>query len=303
MKKRFLSSILLLALVLTMSAPAFAANNTAFDNTIDPEISSKYNCYTIDLNTEPASFTVDTPNSSIDRAISFVKSLDLEEKGFGYVEEACLRELEGYKEANITLEQYTVLTPKSDLMVFGTLNGATYYYTDTSISVGGKKWYQKLTDTKISDSAWLNQLGSLLFTLANHTALIPISAGLSMAGITEPAHISKDDEFRMAVSFTDVYQRAIGRYDNLGNFRTLYYDQRGKATYDIDFCPGNIKDYGNEVDLEFYEQHLPVSVRSYDYDLGREHIMEVCQTLFNRPNSGYVKYSLMDIACNLIYQR
>lgn len=302
MKKKFISSLLLFALTLSLSMPAFAANNTTADSSISPETLAQYNCYTVDLSAESASFSSESPNYSIDKAISFVKSLNLEEKGFGYVEEACLQELEDYKENNVTLEKYTVLTPKAGLMVFGTLNGATYYYTDTSISVGGKKWYEKLDDTGISDHDWINQIGSLLFTLANHTALIPITAGLSMAGVAEPAHISNEDEFRMAVSFTDVYQRAIGRYNDIGDFRTLYYDQRGKATYDIDFCPGNIEDYGNEVDLEFYEQHLPVTVRSYDYDLGREHIMKVCETFYNRPNSGYVKYSLMDIACNLIHQ-
>ena len=301
MKKKFISSFLFLVLTLSLSIPAFAANNTTSDSTIDSDTLAHYNCYTIDLNTETAS-SANSPSSDIDKAISFVKSLDLEEKGFGYVEDACIQELEDYKENNVTLEKYTVLTPKSDLMIFGTLNGVTYYYTDTSISAFGKKWYEKATETGMSNDEWVNQIGSLLFTLANHTAFIPITAGLAMAGIAEPAHIHEADEFRMAVSFSDVYQRAIGRYDNLGNFRTLYYDQRGKAIYDIDFCPGDVSQYGNQVDFEFYEETLPVTVRSYDYDLGREHIMQVCQTLYNRPNSGYVKYSLSSIACSLIHQ-
>lgn len=122
-----------------------------------------------------------------------------------------------------------------------------------------------------------------------------------MGGITEPARMTTEDEFRMSVAFTNVRQRGIGRYDDLGDFRFLYYDQIGSATYDIDFLPGHPEDYGYDQDIEFYENHTPVSVHTYEYNNSRSSIMQVCQTFFNRPGSGYVKYSLTSEACNLIH--
>lgn len=300
------STAFALSIILLFSA---LGNVSASDlmKAVDAENLSGYNGYTIDLTVpdsaaHPLSAPENDSSLSVDRAITFVESLNLEEKGFDYIEEACLMELETYKTEGVTLEQYTVLTPKSGPTYFGTLNGADYYYTDTSVSVGTKTWYEKLTDTGISDADWLNALGNLLFILANHTAYLPIAAGLSAGGIAETAHISSEDEFRMAVAFTNCYQRGIGRYDAQGNFRIVYYDQRGNATYDIDFCPGNPADYGNDIDIDFYERHTAVEVKTYEYDNSKESIMQVCQTYYNRPSSGYVKYSLTSAACNLIHE-
>ncbi len=301
MKKRSISLLLILAMACSLLlVPAGAISSSATDF-------SEYVSYTIDLaETPPTDHMItscDTDSiSSVERAIAFVESLNLEQKGFDYIANACLAELEDYKDSGVSLKQYTVLTPKNGPAYFGTLNGADYYYTDTSIAVGTKTWFEKLTDTGITDEEWLNALGSLLFVLASHTALYPLTAGMSATSAFEPAHISKDDEFQMSVAFTNCYQRAIGRYDSQGNFRILYYDQRGKATYDIDFRPGNPADYGNNIDFEFYENHSAVDVKTYEYDNPKEQIMQVCQTYYNRPSSGYVKYSLLSSACRLIHQ-
>ena len=53
--------------------------------------------------------------SNIEAAKDFVTSLDLQEKGYGYIEESCLRQLEDFDESgSIVLESYTVLVPQDN---------------------------------------------------------------------------------------------------------------------------------------------------------------------------------------------
>lgn len=70
--------------------------------------------------------------SNIEAAKDFVTSLDLQEKGYGYIEESCLKQLEDFDEnGGIELKSYTVLVPqdnKSSMNVLGTYNGRTFYY-------------------------------------------------------------------------------------------------------------------------------------------------------------------------------
>lgn len=309
MRLRIISMFCTVCIVLSSSAFAIESDSLSqyTNNSIDPQTLEMYDTYTINLEVNSDIYYSEYASKeavceNIDKAINFVKDLNLEEKGFEYIEEACLTELEDYKDCGVTLKQYTVLTPKNGLANFGVLNGNQYYWTDTSISVGTKSWLKNCSETGMSSKDWINMVGSLLFVFASHEALIPISAGLSMAGITKPADLYDTDQFRMSVNFSNVYQRGIGRYNDLGEFRFLYYDQRGSATYDIDFLPGKPSEYGNDIDIDFYEQHTVVPVKTYEYDNSRQSIMQVCQTLYNRPNSGYVKYCLIYEACNMIYK-
>lgn len=67
---------------------------------------------------------------NIDNIIDYVKSLDLDEKGYAYVEETCLAELRNYKRQNIVIGKYTVLIPKSkekEKIFYGNLAKKDFY--------------------------------------------------------------------------------------------------------------------------------------------------------------------------------
>lgn len=73
-------------------------------------------------------YTYDGAN--IDNVIDYVKSLDLDEKGYAYVEETCLAELRSYKRQNIVLGKYTVLISKSkekEKLFYGKLARNDFY--------------------------------------------------------------------------------------------------------------------------------------------------------------------------------
>lgn len=138
MKRKVISLVLSLALLLSMTTIAGASSSSNDSYVILPEIQENYNCYTINFSTNGRIRSDEIIHSNIDKAISFVKGLNLDDKELGYIEDACLQELEILRTDNVLLQQYTVLTPKNGLTFFGTLNGVQYYWTETSIYVGTK---------------------------------------------------------------------------------------------------------------------------------------------------------------------
>ena len=129
MMKKVLSILLVVIMLFSMSITAFAS--TASDDSFCIE---DYDQYSIDFSeTNPKTRSV--TGNTIDDAISYVESLNLNDMGYSYIEEACLNELAGYKEDGVTLESYTVLVPKARAKRFyGTYLNYDYYYDYTSVS-------------------------------------------------------------------------------------------------------------------------------------------------------------------------
>ena len=124
--KKVLCILLSVTIVFSMSTSAFA--DEIEDNSFWIE---DYISYTIDfssINTDMRSVN----DNTVDEALSYVKSLNLSDIGYSYIEEACLNELQGYKEDDVILESYTVLVPKVRTKhLYGTYLGSNYYYEYT----------------------------------------------------------------------------------------------------------------------------------------------------------------------------
>ena len=105
--KKALCILLSLIMLLSASTTAFASEMIDKSFCIDD-----YNQYTIKLFDETL-HTRSTTENTIDTAISYVKSLNLKDMGYSYIEEACLEELDSYKDDDVVLESYTVLVPKA----------------------------------------------------------------------------------------------------------------------------------------------------------------------------------------------
>ena len=127
--KKALCILLSLIMLLSASTTAFASEMIDKSFCIDD-----YNQYTIKLFDETL-HTRSTTENTIDTAISYVKSLNLKDMGYSYIEEACLEELDSYKDDDVVLESYTVLVPKARAKsYYGTYLNSDYYYEYTSVS-------------------------------------------------------------------------------------------------------------------------------------------------------------------------
>ena len=134
MTKKFVSMFLALAMCLALAAPAFA--------TTPPDDESEYDEIVVFSDTVQAGGIQPlndlTDEERIQQAREGVLALGLEEMGLGYIEEACLSELDTYvNEENIILEEYIVLIPKAraaSLTYYAKCRGYDFYRADTSKS-------------------------------------------------------------------------------------------------------------------------------------------------------------------------
>lgn len=99
--------------------------------------------------------------NTIDAAIAYVESLELSDIGYSHIEEACLSELNAYKDDGVILESYTVLVPKSKAKYYyGTYLNHDYYYGYTSVSDMRRETNGAESSTNM-DSCYQDQTSSL----------------------------------------------------------------------------------------------------------------------------------------------
>lgn len=138
MKKRIMSLVLALVMCMGLAAPAFAVVE---QNAVDASQLEEplYERHTIEFDASAALYSLDGESdtqANIEAAKEYVRSLNLSEQGFDYIEESCLSQLEGFSEIeDFSLESYTVLTPKNVAATpqyYDTYKGFRFYTADYS---------------------------------------------------------------------------------------------------------------------------------------------------------------------------
>lgn len=285
MKKKFLSLLLALAMCLSLGVPAWASKTA---NTLTANnISSKYDSYTLDLETYQKNLDVERdilstkseqlkaiPNEDI---VSYVKSLNLSEKGFSFVETECLNQLKEYEDAGIELTSYTVLTPKTRSDdVFGEYNGRTYYSTFVSIS------YPNVEITNTPSQSTLDSFANLLLdffiSCGGDIIAIPFSVIRAAFDITEAnVTLQYGSEFLTSFLFAPVSRRVIYTYANSAQTveKTVFRDECGAVQVELYFKPVGAG-FGHAYQLVAEKPYCEVQTKYYDntsYILSRCHVM------------------------------
>ena len=97
-----------------------------------------------------------------------MKSLNLSDIGYSYIEETCLKELATYKENEVELNNYTVLVPKTRAKsYFGTYLNNDYYYDYTSIA-DMRRNTNGGTKGSLNETKWKNEILESAHVNANH---------------------------------------------------------------------------------------------------------------------------------------
>ncbi len=214
----------LLAVVLPLST--LAENGIKMDGTVIHDDLSQYIHYTIDLTAMKAS----SAKTTVDAAVDYVKSLQLTNKGYAYIEEACLDELEQYRQQGATVYSYTVLVPKaakSDVY-YGTYNNIPFYVDYSSIAnVKIEKDGPYPSSTALAH--WVQGLFSVGMAFAHFTYGIPYA--LVSAALGNPSNVTYSYGSHNSYVFQAAPRtRLFYTYRGSSTTRTVVFqDQRGEV--------------------------------------------------------------------------
>ena len=246
MKKRLISTVLAFVMCFSLTATTFAEAFTSTEISTSDSLAA-FDQYVIIMNRtnmDAVNASVQKSNAvtkdiayrtSYDSAIAYVKSLNLKNVGHEYIEQACLEELNVYKEAGIELNYYAVLVPNgtaSTEYTYGTYNGRTFYYTYTSIvdfnitknggsldSASLKKWVEGTFNLILGFAC---QEYSILYSLFD-------SVGSS-------ATYSTGSSFQYIFQFYNVKSRTIYTYSGSAK-KNVLVDQYGTSNLTTLFIP------------------------------------------------------------------
>lgn len=190
---RKLSSVFLFAvMIISMLLIPASATSTSYS---EEELDVLYDFHTItvplDINQahinssdELSYATLEAHNQQNYELIrEYVRSLGLDKIGLGYIETACLNELDALSKENFIIESYTVLTPKTraSYSLYGTYNGVDFYSSYYSTRSG---YSEKLTtsakDTLVS---WMSGAATLWVEIEYEFLSIPFALFEQLAGI------------------------------------------------------------------------------------------------------------------------
>ena len=249
--KKIIACTLILLLSFSLAVPALANTKTMPERAKTDFCIDDYNQYTInftennvkknneDVNEEPQC-------DNIDAAIEYVQSLNLDEIGYSHIEEACLIELDSYKDDDIVLENYTVLVPKARAKnYYGTYLGSKFYYEYTSVSdmMRKTKGTEKNAYNKSKWDSWVKGGLDLAVTFINErygwTLLYSVIAALS--GLHQPGDIDYGSYNLYTERYNDLRTRTIYKL-NGSTYRACFQDQTGRVRVDQTFCPIDVDD-------------------------------------------------------------
>ncbi|MEY8335137.1 hypothetical protein AALB53_18825 [Lachnospiraceae bacterium 47-T17] len=278
--KKCISIFLSVVMIISMSISAFA--NTAENK--DVFCIDNYTQYTIDFS-ETTSKIRSAETGSIDDAISYVKSLELGDTEYSYIEEACLNELYGYKEDDVVLESYTVLVPKTRArQYYGTYAGHDFYYEYTSVAnmrrdtIGEKKsaanesrWKQWVLGTMDLAMCWRTRTWSIPYTIVRIAT-----------GISDPAVIHYGSYNQHVEQFTNTVTRSIFRK---GSSKAGYQDQTSSLKVSSYICPVGVT---SGSDFIYYGDTYNGVIQAND--LSKNSILQLANTYSN--HGSQVFYSV-----------
>lgn len=248
--KKFLSLSLATVFLLATCFPVFAdANESSFSNShddFDLDLND-YIQYTIDLSSEKSSNYIsassegkNVPANSIDKAIDYVSSLELDDKGYSHILEVCIDELNFYKDEDVILEKYTVLVPSANSMqYFGTHSGYDFYCQYVSISNMRRetKGAEKKSSNADVWNGWITGVLDLVLTFISDNWVMPYSLIRSAIGLSvtsSDVHYGSYNEY--VEQFSNTVTRVI--YKQRGsNYIRCYQDQSSYLRVNHYFCP------------------------------------------------------------------
>lgn len=230
--KKCLSIFLSFIMIISMSISTLA--NTTENE--DAFYIDDYTQYTIDFS-ETTSKARHTETDSIDDAISYVESLELSDAGYSYIEEACLNELNGYKDNNVVLESYTVLVPKTRTrQYYGTYAGHDFYYEYTSVANMRRETFgaKKSVANEAKWDKWVLGFMDLGMCFANIKWSIPYSLIRSVTGVSGTSAVHYGSYNAHIEQFTNTVTRSIFRESSS---KACYQDQTSSLRVNLYFCP------------------------------------------------------------------
>lgn len=255
--KKFVSMFLALAMCLTLAAPAFA--------TTPPDDESEYDEIVVfsdavqENGIQPLNDL--TEEERIQQAREGVLALGLEEMGLGYIEAACLAELDAYAEdENVILEEYRVLIPKTreaGPVFVKTCRGYDFYCAFTSAN---SSLVKKLDFAKGSQLInWSQALANLAmcFGPSNIALTVPWTLLTSLSSLmTSDYEVSSGDRLdcyarthptnrsfyiKEGSSYVLVFNRQFGNVSPYNVYHHTYAID-GKFTEEISFSTVNYPD-------------------------------------------------------------
>lgn len=243
--KKFVSIILAIVMLFSVTIPAYAtSNSTSFVSASEEEhtyCADNYTQYTIDFTqTRSGEFSYASDANTVDTAMHFVKSLDLKNMGYAHIEEACLNELNSYKENDMVLEKYTVLVPKTREMYFyATYLGYDYYYEYTSESQirHETEGAEKGASNETLWNNWIGGLMDLMLGFALDTWGVAYSAVTSVTNVFDASHVHYGSFNEYVEQFTHVTTRTIYKQRSANILDPCYQDQRCFLRIKMYFCP------------------------------------------------------------------
>ena len=233
--KKVISLILCLSLILSFTLPAMA--DESFISELEEIGEENYYKYTIsfeyDTRAESQSNISELTNvEKINQAIEYVESLNLEEQGYGYIEDSCLMQLEELKEENCNLAAYTVCVPQNSAdepEYLGTRSGITFYYGKyAEISEVREDPNQKITETDVLQS-WVQGIFDFVLCIVD----VPVSIAATILALTiggipiDEYEVVQGDMiqwyFRINGDCYGVYVKSGGEYQMLVSCEDGYY--------------------------------------------------------------------------------
>lgn len=207
--------LLALSMVAGVGSQAFAsetAENELSDYNIIPVYSSAAACDVTENNgiTDP-----------FDVAIDAVKALNLAADGLGYIEEACLEELEFKRDQGVELESYAVLVPKAakaNPTYYGTYNNVDFYSSLVSLGNYGAKRQTYTNQDKIK--SFLTGSANLVFcleTFANYAVPWTLLCNIASFPIDKVVTSSPQLVAKVNINGTNrvIYTKSLGVYQKV----------------------------------------------------------------------------------------
>ena len=285
-----MKKILSILLILIILFSSFSVAATEIDENFNID---NYYTYTIELSQLSKTIKSDKeiPNS-IDSAIEYVKSLSLSDKGYSYIEDACLAELEGYKNDDIELESYTVLIPKTRAKTyFGTYMNYDFYYEYTSAADFRRETRGdvKSAETENMWQMWMSAVIEIAVSIAEKYFSIPYTiVSIVFDGFPSGDNVSvyygSYNEY--VEQFYDVRTRTVYREESNGSLKACYQDQYSMLRINHYFCPVGVN---YESDYELVGQLYNGSI--FSNQLSKDAILKSAYTYANRNAMSVYKVS------------
>lgn len=232
-----------------------------------------------------------------EQAKEFVKSLNLKENGFDYIEEFCLAELDYYATMeDAQLISYTVYTPKkvpaersssptkSDLMYFGTYETRDFYFFYPSEAETTTNIKKQSTKSVLQD--WAKALLNVLLSY-NGGGAETVSFTATWSDIMNISSLPKNYVVKTNAyteSYCDVKVHTRGIYTQFGNgdYEMLTSQQFGEVYPYVNFYPLDRPDYPGCIS---YDDGYQGIVTSPNYNAGTT---ALCREAWQKFYGAYV---------------